>query len=241
MERPALITIGAGVVETAVLYVSVVGPFEQTSTRVGVFIGASALTWLVAGIAIRRCPPDVTLEFTTPGPFVVRTTGAAAAEVNIEPLEVSNLYRAVFRPIGDVHPNEPITIEPRVEDLFALHNNRKPSIMDFLEQIARSKAIDLQSAESDGLFYDSATTSDIVDFMSYPIEIPIRMTFSSRDGKGARRAKATFATESLVALACQDMSWRSVSSAKGSVVETRPPDSPNIGRYAATVSRLNGR
>jgi hypothetical protein len=139
------------------------------------------LGWQAPGAAM----PDVTLEFSSPGPFTLRNFGATVCEVQIEcdSLNESEIYDVGFPIVADLH-NAPIVVTPEI-DPSSLYSNK--DIMSVLRAIARQRARLVQGNNSNSL-----ETARIVSEME-PIHFQLWVTYSDR-----RKARQWQASEVLV-------------------------------------------
>jgi len=132
------------------------------------------------------------LEFSSPGPFVLRNYGAAASKIMVK-LETAargyttegyTWYCIDFRLVPDLH-SEPIAIEPDVTPtalarLFDDKDDR--SITTVLRLLARLMANDIQHERHPG-HSSSLETDKILETME-PIRFPMSVTYTDRNGTG---------------------------------------------------------
>jgi hypothetical protein len=136
--------------------------------------------------------PDVMLEFSSPGPFVLRNYGAAACKIRVKLDTASrgcttngpDWYAIDFRVVPDLHA-EPIPIEPDVTPTTwarVFGEKDDPGLINILGVLARLMASDLQHKEHPG--YSSSSEADMILAAMEPIRFPMSVTYCDRNGTG---------------------------------------------------------
>ena len=144
--------------------------------------------------ALRRDEePDVMLEYSSPGPFVLRNYGSAASKISVK-LETAarghvtggpDWYAIDFRIVPDLHAGQPIPIDPDVTPttwarIFGEKDD--PGLINILGVLARLMARDIQDKQHPG--QSSSSTTDIILAAMEPIRFPMSVTYSDRNGTG---------------------------------------------------------
>lgn len=147
-----------------------------SNPKPAISISPASVDAILGWQASRTQTPDVTLEFSSPGPFTLRNLGATACEVQIEcdSLNESLIYEVAFPIVGDLH-DAPIVVTPEIEP-SALWSKDK-DIMSVLRSVARSRAMRMQ--DPTGNNSNSTETSRIVSKME-PISFQLGVVYIDR-------------------------------------------------------------
>lgn len=120
--------------------------------------------------------PDVTLEFSNTGPFILRNFGGTACEIRIdcEAINEGQLYEVSFQMVPDLH-DAPLIVTPEITPPMLL--DLPKDIIAVLNSVARGRAMTIHDPR--GLKTNSAITDDLVGNME-PIGFDIRVSYTDR-------------------------------------------------------------
>jgi hypothetical protein len=161
------------------------GEVQATAFPIGRKSRSAARARLEYEEAREKEGPDIQLEFSSPGPFILRNFGKQACEVTIGDLTIPEFYEVRFPLVADLHagsrPIVPEVVPIGLWKMMQRDDTTARGFMDFLSTLARGKAMDTQRERS-STHMSSAVTDDLVATMD-PIALPLTVTYKDRHGK----------------------------------------------------------